>query len=225
MKAKLLFALGSVFLAFFSTGCHFQNRYYDDAKALADKVSTLHDQQAWKELLREANSSDFWTRDYALAFLAQLVQDNEDLDRKSVTDQFVVSLDDPRAENQDLALTGLIAGGPDGVAKGFDKIKPFVLSRDDNSVSWDAAKALGLLTAPPQANAAAPVLAQALLHKTPNENVHDAPRLRDMALESLANIGEKNPALVRTELEKILPELDAEYAKKTTALIDQLKAK
>jgi hypothetical protein len=202
-----------------------KNQYYDEAKALAEKVSTERDQQAWKKLLEGANSSDFWTKYYSVVYLEELVKKNSDLDREITINQFVVSLSDARPETQAAAIEGLISTGSEGVGKAFDKLKAFVLSCNDNTVSWNATDALGLITDIPQVKAATSVLVQALLCKTQGEDMPGGPRLRDMALASLSKIGTKNPALVQAEIEKMLPKLDVEYAKKAAALVVQLNKK
>ncbi len=199
------------------------NKYYNDAKALAEKVSSQGDQQAWDKLMKGASSGDKWLTSYSLGFLQTLVEKNRDIDRKSLIEKFAAAVDDPNEFIQADGLRGLASTGQSGVMRGFDKIKAFALSHDDNTRSWLAIDALALVTEPPQVHEAVAVLAQALLVKTPGENIHDAPRLRDMALESLRKIARKNSAWVKAELMEILPKLDEIYADKVSTLIAGLK--
>lgn len=240
MKPKLVIALVCISASLFSMGCPGQsstpqNKYYDDAKALADKVSAHQDHDALKELLKGAQGTDYWTRTYSIEYLGLLLLDKKVIDRNSIIDVLVSLLDDseiikqnsinPEQGVQQDIVDALTNAGSDAVAKGLGKIKAFVLTANDNSLSWDSVKALGLLVDPPAANEATSILIEVLQHKTQGEDMHDAPRLRDMALDSLAKIGEKQPALVRNGLEGVLPKLDAEYAKKALDLIAHLKNK
>lgn len=238
MKTTFPVLLMCIHVLLCSSGCGqstLKNKYYDDAKALADKVSEHQDHDALKELLAGAQGKDYWARSYSISYLVVLLSGKNVIDKGQIINTLVGQLDtsdrilkkepDPEQSIQHNILEGLIYSGSDGVAKGLNKIKTFVSTFDDNSITWTATEALGLLDILPQAEESVKVLTEVLLHRTPNESIHNAPRLRDIALKSLAKISEKQPALVQGELEKVLPKLDPEYSKKASELIAQIKGR
>jgi hypothetical protein len=203
----------------------YENKYADHAKTLASRVAINRDNEALNQLLAETKSSDFWTKSYAVDYLAGLLKDKNVMGKDKIIDALVVVLDDARQGLPRDAIDGLANAGQDGVVKGFSKMRVFVLSGHDDGVNWRAAEALGVITDPPTVNDAIQVLAQALQYKTENESVKDAPQLRDEALRSLEQISEKQPILVHDALEKILPKLDKKYTEKVSALMHSLQNK
>jgi HEAT repeat protein len=201
----------------------YKNEYYEHAKMLAQKVSSNQDQAALTELLSESKSSDFWTRSYSVEYLAEILESKNVIDKNDIIDALVVALNDPRPEVQNPAIDGLINSGQDGVVKGFFRLRAFVLSHRDSSVSWNAADALGLISEPPAVNEAIKVLVQALQYRTENESVEGAPQLREQVFKSLGKISEKQPALVLSALEQVLPKLDGKYSQKASALVLKLQ--